>query len=180
MRLLRELGDRQGIANTLADLGHAVQRQGNLDRAWEIYSEGLDLFRDLADHSGAAFVLTHLGRLAHLRGDAARAEILLHESLKVGWKLGEKATVTEAIEGLAGVACDRGEAAQCARLLGMAEALRETTGIPLPAVHEPEIERYVMIARAALGEATFAAARGEGRSLGPDQVVAVLAAGSAG
>jgi hypothetical protein len=62
----------------------------------------------------------------------------------------------------------------------MAEALRETTGIPLPAVHEPEIEHYVTTARAALGEATFAAARGEGRSLGPEQAVAAIAAGSAG
>jgi predicted ATPase/DNA-binding SARP family transcriptional activator len=175
LRHLRELGDRQGIADTLADLGHAVQRQGDLDRAWELYSQGLDLYRDLADPSGAAFVLTHLGRLAHLRGDAARAETLLHESLEAGWRLGEKATVTEAIEGLAGVACDRGEATQCARLLGIAEALRETTGIPLPAVHEPEIERYVTTARAALGEASFAAARGEGRSLGPEHAVAVLA-----
>ena len=180
LRHLRELGDRQGIADTLADLGHAVQRQGDLDRAWEIYSEGLDLYRELADPSGAAFVLTHLGRLAHLRGDAARAEDLLRASLQAGWQLGEKATVTEAIEGLAGVACDRGEAVQCARLLGMAEALRETTGIPLPAIHEPEIERYVKTARDALGEATFAAARGEGRSLGPEQVVAALTAGSAG
>ena len=179
LRHLRGLGDRQGIADTLADLGHAVQRQGDLDRAWEIYSEGLEVYRELGDRSGTAFVLTHLGRLAHLRGDATRAETLLHESLKVGWQLGERSTVTEGIEGLAGVACDRGEAVHCARLLGVAEALRETTGIPLPAVHEPEIERYVTTARAALGEATFAAARGEGRSLGPEQVVAAIAAGSA-
>ncbi len=178
LRHLRELGDRQGMANTLADLGHAVQRQGDLDRAWELYSQGLELYRELVDLSGAAFVLTHLGRLAHLRGDAARAETLLHESLKASWQLGEKATVTEAIEGLAGIACDSGEAVQCARLLGMAEALRETTGIPLPAVHEPEIEHYVTTARAALGEATFAAARGEGRSLGPEHAVAALMAGS--
>ena len=82
-------------------------------------------------------------------------------------------------DGFCGVACDRGEATQCARLLGMAEALRETTRIPLPAVHEPEIERYVTTARAALGEPAFAAARSEGRLLGPEQMVAALAAGSA-
>jgi hypothetical protein len=100
----------------------------------------------------------------------------LRESLQVSWQIGEAPMLTEAIEGLAEVACDRGDVLLCARLLGTASALRETTGIPLPDVLEPAITRCETIARAALGAAGFAAARGEGRALGPEQVLAAIAA----
>jgi hypothetical protein len=103
----------------------------------------------------------------------------LQAGLHASWQLGEKPAVTEAIEGLAGVACDRGDVLLCARLLGTAEALREATGIPLPAVHQPEIARSVTTARAALGESGFAAARGEGRALATEQTLAALAASGA-
>jgi predicted ATPase/DNA-binding SARP family transcriptional activator len=176
LRMLRELGDRQGIADTIVDLGHAVQCQGDLSRAQELYVESLHRYRDLGDPSGVAFVLTHLGRLERERGDTARAEAHLRESLNVSWQIGEKPMLTEAIEGLAEVACDRGDAGLCARLLGIAMALRETTGLPLPAVHAAAITRCETTARAALGEAGFAAARGEGRALAPDQVRAAIAA----
>jgi predicted ATPase/DNA-binding SARP family transcriptional activator len=176
LRVLRALGDRQGIAHAVADLGHAVQRQGDLDRAGELFHEALRRFGELGDRGGGAFALTHLGRLARLRGDPERAEALLREGLQLSWQIGERPMLTEAIEGLAEVACDRGDAVHCARLLGAAETLRETTGIPLPSVHQPAIAGCVATARAALGEGGFAAARGEGRALAPEQVVSGLLA----
>jgi predicted ATPase len=178
LRLLRGLDDRQGIADTVADLGHIVQRMGELDRAEALYGEALHRYQELGDRSGAAFALVHLGRLTHLRGDIVRAEMLLQEGAHLAWQLGEPPIVTEAMEGLAGVACDRGEAARCVRLLGAAEAQREATGIPLPAIHQPEIARYVAIARTALGESGYAAARSEGRALAPDHAMAMLVPGA--
>jgi predicted ATPase len=176
LALAHELGDQQGIAEALADLGHAVQRLGELDRAETLYADALDRYRELGDQSGIAFALTHLGRLAQQRSDPGRAESLLREGFALAWRIGEKVAVAEAIEGLASVACDRGDASRCARLLGAAEALRETIGVPLPAVHEGEIERCVAAARAALGEAAFTAALDEGRSQVPEQAVAAVAA----
>ena len=131
---------------------------------------------DLGDLSGIAFALTHLGRLTHIHGEGARAEALLHEGFQVAWQSGEMPMVTEAIEGLAEVTCDQGETARCARLLGVAQVLRETTGIPLPAVHEAAMTHCVTVARAALGEAGFAAALGEGRALTPEQLLPSLGA----
>jgi predicted ATPase/DNA-binding SARP family transcriptional activator/Flp pilus assembly protein TadD len=176
LRVLRELGDRQGVADATADLGHAVQRQGDLDRAEELYVEAWRRYQELGDRGGIAFALLHLGRLAHLRGDIGRAEALLGESYHIAGQIGDKQFLTEAIESLAGVTCDRGDVALCARLLGVAEVLRETSGIALPAVLQPELDRCVATARAALGDAGFAAARGEGRALTPEQVMPALAA----
>jgi predicted ATPase/DNA-binding SARP family transcriptional activator len=178
LRLLRALGDEQGIADTVADLGHIAQRMGELDRAEALYVEAQHRYLELGDLSGAAFTLVHLGRLSHLRGDGARAEALLQEGAHLAWRLGEQPIVTEAMEGLAAVTCDHGEAARCARLLGAAEAQREASGTPLPAVHQPEIARCVTMARTALGESGYAAARGEGRALAPERALAMLASGA--
>jgi predicted ATPase/DNA-binding SARP family transcriptional activator len=175
LNVLRSLGDRQGIADATADLGHVLQRQGDLAQAETLYGEALHHYQELGDRSGITFVLTHLGRLMHLRGDSARAEMLLQQGMQAAWQLGEQPMLAEAIEGLAEVACDGGEPTRCARLLGAAEALRESTGVPLPAVHEPAIAQCVSIARAALGDAGFAAARAEGRTLQPEQTLAALA-----
>jgi predicted ATPase/DNA-binding SARP family transcriptional activator len=172
--VLRQLGDRQGMADATADLAHAVQRLGEHARAEELFIEALNHYRELGDASGAAFVLTHLGRLYFQRGDSAQAGALLREGYQIARHLGEKPILTEAIEGMAEVACDLGEAALCARLLGAAEALREETGVPLPAVHEPAIAHCVATAQAALGAGGFAAARAEGRALSLDQALVAL------
>ncbi len=175
LALLRGLGDRLASANALANLGHSVQQLGDVDRAAALYAEALGLFRELGDRGGTAFALTHLGRLAHRLGDGARARTLLLESFTLGQQIGEKVVVIEALEAMAEIACDYGEAMHCARLLGATEALREAIGVPLPLAHDASYEHQLAIARAALGEAMFAAARGEGRTLASTQSVAALA-----
>lgn len=174
LRVLRELGDRQGIADAVADLGHAVQRQGDLERAGALYGEALHRYRELGDRSGTAFALIHLGRLTRLQGDLAGAENLLRDGLRLSQQIGEAPMVTEGIEGLAEIACDRQDARRCARLLGVADALRETSDIPLPAIHAPSMANCAAAARAALGASGFATAHGEGRALSAEQALSEL------
>ncbi|MFN8590522.1 MAG: tetratricopeptide repeat protein [Thermomicrobiales bacterium] len=174
LRVLRELDDRQGIADAVADLGHAVQRQGDLDRAGALFGEALQRYRDLGDRSGMAFALIHLGRLSRLQGDLNGAEHLLRDGLRLGQQIGEVPMVTEGIEGLAEVACARQDARRCARLLGVAEAMRETTDIPLPAIHASAMAECETAARAALGASGFATAHGEGRALSAEHALAEL------
>jgi hypothetical protein len=57
------------------------------------------------------------------------------------------------------------------RLLGAGEAFCETLGARPPVAIREEYERTVSEARAALGEAAFAAAWAEGRAMSLDQAV---------
>lgn len=174
LAVLRRLGDRQGVADTLADLAHAVQRAGDVPRAEDLYQEALTLYDDLGDLAGTAFVLTHHGRMHRALGDTARAERQLHDAAALAWQAASQPLLTEAVEGLAEVATDRGEWDNAARLLGMADALRAQTGMPLPAVHQTALAACAAAACSALGDAGFAAARAAGRALAADQVVIAI------
>jgi hypothetical protein len=70
----------------------------------------------------------------------------------------------------------RGQAERAGRLYGAAAALREEAGILVDAPSRPTWERGMAAARAALGEAAFAAALTVGQTLSPGQVSAELTA----
>jgi len=58
-----------------------------------------------------------------------------------------------------------GESAQAARLFGAEERLRETMGVSIPPIYRPGYDRCVVLARAALGEESFAAEWTQGRAM---------------
>jgi len=80
--------------------------------------------------------------------------------------------------GMAGIAANR-QPAHAARLLGAAEALRESAGVPLPPVHRVDYERDVALVRAALDEDAFAMAWAEGQAIPLEQAIAEALAISA-
>ena len=66
-------------------------------------------------------------------------------------------TVALAVEGLAGTAGLIGDHRRAARLLGVATALREAAGAPLPSDERHDVHRIAARTRDALGDADFAA-----------------------
>ena len=81
-----------------------------------------------------------------------------------------------ALEGLAAVVAAQGEPTWAARLWGTAEAQREAYSLPLAPVYRADYEQAVAASRTQLGEQSFAAAWAEGRSMTPEQVLAVRGA----
>jgi len=71
-------------------------------------------------------------------------------------------------------AAAQGQAQRAARLLGSAEALRETIGAPLPVSDRAhyDYDRYAASIRVALGEERMAAAWAEGRAMTLEQAIA--------
>jgi hypothetical protein len=65
-------------------------------------------------------------------------------------------------------------AEDAARLLGAAEALRESIHAPLPPAARAEYEASVLALVLRLGEQGFEAARLEGRAMAPDQALAAV------
>ena len=77
------------------------------------------------------------------------------------------------MQGLAAVAVSRGDPGRAARLLGSAEALLETAGIPLYAQVDLDLhQRAADAAREELGEQAWNAARDEGRAMSFEEAVA--------
>jgi DNA-binding CsgD family transcriptional regulator len=111
---------------------------------------------------GIGFALWYLGKVARRRGDHAAAAAYFMESTAPWRRLGNGRGVVEALEQLAAIATGSGEAMRAARLSGAASALREALGFPRsPRAHSNHQEDLAP-ARAALGEAAFAAAWRDG------------------
>jgi hypothetical protein len=76
------------------------------------------------------------------------------------------------LESLGGIAFELKEVERSVRLFGAAENLRASVGTPLPPVEQEDRDRYLKLARAALGEEKFTQLWLEGRSMPVEQVIA--------
>ena len=93
------------------------------------------------------------------------------DALKMSWQLGAGELTAVCLETLAGVAGALHQSVLAARLLGAAEALRETTATPLPQVARSQYGRIVETARSQVDEATWQASWREGRAMRPAEAV---------
>lgn len=171
--LRRDIGQPELMAPVLNNLGLVALAQGKLDEAEGFLGEELSLCRELGDEMGIAAALSNLGAAALDAGDGARANKLLGEALPHYRALGDRDGLAGCLEGFATVAALQGHAERAARLCGAADAIRESAGAPLNGGDASRLERRLAPARAALGEAGFAAARMAGRTLALEEAVAL-------
>jgi ATP/maltotriose-dependent transcriptional regulator MalT len=170
--LYRELGDKDGIASSLCLLGQVALAQGESARARELAEESLALFRDTGDRLGTAESLCFLAHLTAVQGNYAAARALYEQSLLILKEADEQWDIAYNLEGLASVVAAQGDPEWAVRLWGMAKALREAMGAPIPPVYRADYDRSVAAARAQLGEQVFTAAWAQGRVMVPEQALA--------
>ena len=105
----------------------------------------------------------------------ALARGLLLDGLRLARDRNDRRVAAELVQGLAAVLASEGRQADAARLLGAADALRETTGAALSPAEVLIGERFLAPVRASLGDAAFDAEQTAGRRLGIDEVLALAA-----
>jgi DNA-binding CsgD family transcriptional regulator/tetratricopeptide (TPR) repeat protein len=172
LRLLREVGDRDGIAALLGNLGYVAYIKGDFAETVARSEESLALYRELRSFPGMASQLGNLGRALLELGEFERAEVLLKEGLILSRESGNKWYVFVALEGLAGAATARRRWEHATRLFGAFETLTEANHVALPPSDRATNERYLTTARRHLNEATFMAAWNAGRTMPLDQAIA--------
>ena len=165
LSLLRKAGDVRGVAISLNNLGFATLFDGGYERATALFEEALAKNQEVGDARGVAISLNNLGLASLMRADHERAGTLLEESLTILREEEDKQTVVECLEAMAGVAGARRQARRAARLWGVAQALREDIGAPLPSHELALLEPYLTTARSLVKEEAWEAARMEGRSM---------------
>jgi non-specific serine/threonine protein kinase len=165
LAIFTDMGDRLGVAVAQRRLAMAARLQGDLDRARSAFSASLCTLRAIGDRGGVLLTLNALGELAWRQGDQAGAATHFREAISLTPPEDEPEYLAESLDGLAAVEAARGMSARAARLLGAADAIRQFIG-PSSA-YQPAREAATGAARAALGEAAFAAAWAAGRALPP-------------
>ena len=170
LALVRQFGDKI-VPDSVSILGIGAYYQGDYKKASTLFQEALTMARELDYRRGIAIQLHFLGRVARAQGDYSRAMVMQRESLTTFREHQEKWFILQCLESLAGGAISQNQPQWAARLFGAAEALRETSHIPLPPVDRTAYGRDIAAVRAALGEVSFAVAWTEGRAMTLEQAV---------
>lgn len=184
LALCRRVGERWREAEALYLLALGYARQGEEAKGRALCQASLAICRELGEGSGTSVLLISLGCFAWRQGDTASAQQYMEESLAVSQQSALPVMSVPCLVWLGIILVARGQPTHAARLWGAADRMGEPLGmsgqdlfnIPLHREIDPAARAYYVraetTARAHLGEATFAAAWAEGRSLFPDQVVA--------
>jgi tetratricopeptide (TPR) repeat protein len=131
----RALGNTVNLALGINGLGETVLLCGDTISARALFEKGRALALTLDDHDILAGSLHGLGMVALERGEPRTAETLLREALGLRWQLGERDAVAATLEELSAAVAAGGGCDMAMRMLAAANALRQRTGMPIPAVH---------------------------------------------
>jgi predicted ATPase/DNA-binding SARP family transcriptional activator len=112
----RALGDAEGAAHALSDLGGAWGIAGDGARARAFLTESVELFDDLKDRPGLMRALANLGELERGSGHPARAAELFTRALEIQRAL-PGTGAAGAMNGLAMLALERGDLSHARELL---------------------------------------------------------------
>ena len=170
--LYRDSGDRRGHALAISNLGSIALERGEHSAAAALSEQAYSLFETLDDSEGMAFALVNQGLAALSEHDHARALELLRQALRRLAELEFADVIGYCFEGLAAVLAFTGKAEPGARLLGAAEALRDSLGVELAPAERQTHDETVAAVREALGEKAFSAAWRQGRGLALDEAIA--------
>jgi non-specific serine/threonine protein kinase len=176
LALARAVDDPLSAGGCLAALALVARGQGDVDRARALLNEAVASLRRSWFRWGIAWALGHLAAMAREQGDLAEALDRYGESAMLCHPGGATGVAARASAAAGAVAMDAGQFVAATRFLGAAAAWREAIGAPPNPVDLPADERATAAARAALGEAAFAATWIAGRALTVEQAVAEAAA----
>jgi len=158
LELARAAGDPRLAGLVLVSLGTLAETRGDAAVASELFAQAVRLFADLGNPAGGVAALCGQRRLALAGRDVGRARALYVEGLELARAIGNQAQAAWCLSGLPAVALAEGRATTAARLHGAVAALCAAAGAPLPPPERRQDAQVVAAARAALGDAAFAAA----------------------
>ncbi len=167
----RDLGNRPFLAANMRDLGEIACRCGDFDAALSLTQQSLDIFREIDERREMAESLLNLGVVERLRGKPMDARRCLEQCLELCCELGSRSVVADCLEQIGALAVANAAAEQGLRLLGAADAIRQSIGLPLVPSDIPEHDRVLLSARTAMesaGSDAADAAEQAGRALVAD------------
>ncbi|HEV2439459.1 MAG TPA: tetratricopeptide repeat protein [bacterium] len=171
LAVARQLGDKWLLSLALGNLGTVARHEGDYSRAADYYGECLALAREVEDNFRISYSLRNIGIVALHQGNYDRASAAYKESLIVGRDIGDRWVAEECFLGLARVASARGEHEQAARLLGVADGLRDALGHRLSPIDQADYDECVARTRRGLGEVRFVAVLAQGKAMAVDEAV---------
>ena len=172
LEMFREQGDAWGASQILDHLAVIPLKQGDYRRAARYAEEALELTRQTGDRLAGNISLHILAQAAWASGEHEQAVRYYLDALVLTFEVADRTNAANCLQGLAAVAGARGEPRRAARLLGAAEVLLESAGVPVYAQVDLELrQRVANAAREELGEQAWSTALDEGRAMSFEEAV---------
>ncbi|MGB9724649.1 MAG: tetratricopeptide repeat protein, partial [Chloroflexia bacterium] len=116
LRLLRRLGDVEGMAFATAHLGHVLYRLGEYGPARQLLEESLEISRQSGNLWHMARALNNLGIVASTLGEHEEARRFYEDSLALFRRIGNRLGIANTLNNLGVVNSVLGDYAEAARL----------------------------------------------------------------
>lgn len=117
LALYRQLGDRDGIARALNNLGTTAADRNDHAAAIELFEESRQVFQSLGDDHSVALCLSNLGESAMEQGDLERAAVLLEEANAIRRRLGDSLGLARSLMFLGAAMARAGDRERSAALM---------------------------------------------------------------
>ena len=134
------LSDGENVSSTRVHLAAVALYRGDLARARWLAEAALSHFTELDFKEGIAWAMDITGRIALAGGQRRKALSSLLASLGVHWEVGDRWRQASVLDALA-AANLADDPVRAAHLIGLATALRDELGVPVPAVERAERSR---------------------------------------
>ena len=152
-------------------LGYAALQSGDLQEAARFFQDAISLLRQAEEPWSLGILLSDLGALRLLEGEHAEAGTLVREALTLCAGLGDRRGIGWCLQTIATVKAAAGKPLEAATLYGAAQGTLDTVGSSGQVTVSRVQDRYLALARAALGSQPFDDAVAGGRALPLSQAV---------
>ena len=170
--LLRDVGDKVGVCEALANLTCHEGMTGNPQKARQAAEESLEIAREIGDRYRESIDLLNLSECMLDEGDPVSAHEMWKASLRLSLEINRTTTIPGSLSSLAGIVLALGQPRRAVVLLGAADACYNLKGCWAGQSAQPVFERYYNDAREHLTESTYKEAWEEGQAMSPDKAIA--------
>lgn len=156
----------------LTELGMLSIRSGDYDRSRLLLEEAIEMCRKTGNRAHMAYSLQSFGLVTRYQGDYPKARSLYKETLQLSHQLRKDADIAECLIGIGQLTGVQGSHEKFACLLGMAEGAVPDIQKMLVPFFRTETNKFIEMARAALGDEAYTAAWEAGRQMSLEEAVA--------
>jgi predicted ATPase/DNA-binding XRE family transcriptional regulator len=172
LKFNKELKPKRGLGKILRTLSFIETYNGNYAKARSLLNDAINNAQELGHQMYYLANRAHLGHLSVRQGNFNEARSIFDETLKEYMKKGIEIWVVFSLEGIAGLFSRTDQHESAARLIGFADARRDSSDEPREPVRQADVDQVITAIVEKIGSSAFEVAYNSGRKMTLDQAVA--------